>query len=125
MELVYRNWDASELMVDGFGEKLLEELDYTLLLIFQNTLLLCITVLLHALRDRQEVCLHFVTFPDNLCSIFQRIKQILIDAAVHAVNEDCSEMANDFTRLGFLASGTDVAPIIPALEATWQNSFGN
>jgi aarF domain-containing kinase len=34
-------------------------------------------------------------------------------------------MANDFTRLGFLARGTDVAPIIPALEPTWQNSFGN
>lgn len=33
-------------------------------------------------------------------------------------------MANDFTRLGFLASGTDVAPIIPALEAIWQNSSG-
>lgn len=31
-------------------------------------------------------------------------------------------MANDFTRLGFLASGTDVSPIIPALEAIWQNS---
>ena len=71
------------------------------------------------------VCLHFATLPDNLCSIFQRIKQILIDAVVHAVNEDCSKMANDFTRLGFLATGTDVAPIIPALEATWQNSFGN
>lgn len=33
-------------------------------------------------------------------------------------------MSNDFTRLGFLASGTDVAPIIPALEAIWQNSAG-
>lgn len=33
-------------------------------------------------------------------------------------------MANDFTRLGFLASGTDVSPIIPALEAIWQNSVG-
>lgn len=43
---------------------------------------------------------------------------------VHAVNEDYVEMANDFTRLGFLASGTDVAPIIPALEAIWQNSVG-
>lgn len=32
-------------------------------------------------------------------------------------------MANDFTRLGFLASGTDVAPIVPALEAIWQNSL--
>lgn len=33
-------------------------------------------------------------------------------------------MANDFTRLGFLASGTDVSPIVPALEAIWQNSVG-
>lgn len=58
-----------------------------------------------------------------LC-IFQQNKQILIDAVVHAVNEDYAEMANDFTRLGFLASGTDVSPIIPALEAIWQNSAG-
>lgn len=54
---------------------------------------------------------------------FQQNKQILIDAVVHAVNEDYTEMANDFTRLGFLASGTDVAPIVPALEAIWQNSL--
>lgn len=43
---------------------------------------------------------------------------------MHAVNEDYAEMANDFTRLGFLTPGTDVAPIIPALEAIWQNSAG-
>jgi aarF domain-containing kinase len=54
----------------------------------------------------------------------QQNKEILIDAVVHAVNEDYAEMANDFTRLGFLASGTDVSPIIPALEAIWQNSAG-
>ncbi|KAH8481284.1 hypothetical protein H0E87_028959, partial [Populus deltoides] len=108
MESVYRNWDASDLMVDGFGEKLLDELDYTLVLIFQNTLLFCITVLLHALKDRQEANQADI---DRCCS--------------NAVNVDCSEMANDFTRLGFLARGTDVAPIIPALEPTWQNSFGN
>lgn len=48
----------------------------------------------------------------------------MIDAVVHAVNEDYAEMANDFTRLGFLAKGTDVSPIIPALEAIWQNSAG-
>ncbi|CAL5350730.1 unnamed protein product [Camellia sinensis] len=51
-------------------------------------------------------------------------KQILIDAVVHAVNENYVEMVNDFTRLGFLASGTDVSPIIPALEAIWQNCVG-
>lgn len=43
---------------------------------------------------------------------------------MHAVNEDYTEMAGDFTRLGFLAPGTDVTPIIPALEAIWQNSTG-
>lgn len=57
-------------------------------------------------------------------SYVQQNKQILIDAVVHAVNEDYAEMANDFTRLGFLARGTDVAPIVPALEAIWQNSAG-
>lgn len=55
---------------------------------------------------------------------FQLNKEILIDAVVHAVNEDYAEMANDFTRLGFLAKDTDVSPIIPALEAIWQNSVG-
>lgn len=54
----------------------------------------------------------------------QRNKQVLIDAVVHAVNEDYVEMAGDFTRLGFLAPGTDVTPIVPALEAIWQNSTG-
>lgn len=57
-------------------------------------------------------------------SPIQQNKQILIDAVVHAVNEDYVEMANDFTRLGFLASGTDVSPIVPALESIWQNSVG-
>lgn len=69
-------------------------------------------------------CICFVTLPANPRTIFQQNKQILIDAVVHAVNEDYAEMANDFTRLGFLASDTDVAPIIPALEAIWQNSAG-
>ncbi|XP_057516566.1 protein ACTIVITY OF BC1 COMPLEX KINASE 1, chloroplastic [Amaranthus tricolor] len=60
----------------------------------------------------------------NVAVLSQQNKQILIDAVVHAVNEDYAEMANDFTRLGFLAKGTNVAPIIPALEAIWQNSLG-
>ncbi|CAN1341427.1 Protein ACTIVITY OF BC1 COMPLEX KINASE 1, chloroplastic [Linum perenne] len=60
----------------------------------------------------------------NVAVLSQQNKQILIDAVVHAVNEDYAEMANDFTRLGFLAKGTDVAPLVPALEAIWQNSVG-
>jgi hypothetical protein len=56
--------------------------------------------------------------------VVQYNKQILIDAIVHAVNEDYVEMAGDFCRLGFLAPGTDITPIVPALEAIWQNSTG-
>ncbi|PKA46172.1 putative aarF domain-containing protein kinase [Apostasia shenzhenica] len=73
-----------------------------------------------ALRDGRIAYVDF----GNVAVLSQQNKQILIDAVVHAVNEDYAEMANDFTRLGFLASGTDVSPIIPALEAIWQNSVG-
>jgi len=34
--------------------------------------------------------------------------QVLIDAVVHAVNEDYEEMAGDFIKLGFLTAGTAV-----------------
>jgi predicted unusual protein kinase regulating ubiquinone biosynthesis (AarF/ABC1/UbiB family) len=40
----------------------------------------------------------------------------------HAVNEDYDGMAGDFIRLGFLAPGTDVRPIVPALESIWQDA---
>ncbi|CAD5179755.1 protein ACTIVITY OF BC1 COMPLEX KINASE 1, chloroplastic isoform X1 [Musa acuminata AAA Group] len=73
-----------------------------------------------AMRDGRIAYVDF----GNVAELSQQNKQILIDAVVHAVNEDYAEMANDFTRLGFLASGTDVSPIIPALEAIWQNSVG-
>nr|XP_043628803.1 protein ACTIVITY OF BC1 COMPLEX KINASE 1, chloroplastic [Erigeron canadensis] len=73
-----------------------------------------------AMRDGRIAYVDF----GNVAQLSQQNKQILIDAVVHAVNEDYAEMANDFTRLGFLAKGTDVSPIIPALEAIWQNSAG-
>lgn len=73
-----------------------------------------------AMRDGRIAYVDF----GNVAVLSQQNKQILIDAVVHAVNEDYVEMANDFTRLGFLASGTDVAPIVPALESIWQNSAG-
>ncbi|GAV77893.1 LOW QUALITY PROTEIN: GTP_EFTU domain-containing protein/ABC1 domain-containing protein/GTP_EFTU_D3 domain-containing protein/GTP_EFTU_D2 domain-containing protein [Cephalotus follicularis] len=73
-----------------------------------------------AMRDGRIAYVDF----GNVAVLSQLNKEILIDAVVHAVNEDYAEMANDFTRLGFLARGTDVAPLIPALEAIWQNSVG-
>lgn len=73
-----------------------------------------------AMRDGRIAYVDF----GNVAVLSQQNKQILIDAVVHAVNEDYAEMAYDFTRLGFLSPGTDVTPIIPALEAIWQNSAG-
>ncbi|KAJ7563674.1 hypothetical protein O6H91_03G120400 [Diphasiastrum complanatum] len=73
-----------------------------------------------AMRDGRIAYVDF----GNVAELSQQNKQILIDAVVHAVNEDYVEMANDFTRLGFLAPGTDITPIVPALEAIWQNSTG-
>lgn len=60
----------------------------------------------------------------NVAELSQRNKEVLIDAVVHAVNEDYTGMAGDFIKLGFLAPGTDVAPIVPALEKIWADSLG-
>ena len=58
----------------------------------------------------------------NVAQLSQRNKEVLIDAVVHAVNEDYDAMAGDFIQLGFLASGTDVRPIVPALESIWSDA---
>ncbi|GLI61835.1 hypothetical protein VaNZ11_004341 [Volvox africanus] len=60
----------------------------------------------------------------NVAELSARNKAVLIDAVVHAVNEDYSAMAEDFIKLGFLAPGTDIKPIVPALEKIWADSKG-
>lgn len=60
----------------------------------------------------------------NVAELSQQNKEVLIDAVVHAVNKDYQSMAQDFIKLGFLAPGTDVAPIVPALEKIWADSMG-
>jgi predicted unusual protein kinase regulating ubiquinone biosynthesis (AarF/ABC1/UbiB family) len=60
----------------------------------------------------------------NVAELSQKNKQTLIDAVVHAVNEDYQGMADDFVQLGFLAPGTDTKPIVPALEKIWADSMG-
>jgi len=60
----------------------------------------------------------------NVAQLSNRNKQILVDAVVHAVNEDYRGMADDFINLGFLAPGTDVNPIVPALEQIWTDCRG-
>ncbi|APB34104.1 Putative unusual protein kinase [Gloeomargarita lithophora Alchichica-D10] len=55
----------------------------------------------------------------------QQAKEHLVDALVHLVNKDYRELAQDFIRLGFLPPGTDIDPIVPALELLWQEAVGS
>lgn len=51
-------------------------------------------------------------------------KERLVDALVHLVNKDYSDLALDFVNLGFLTADTNIAPIIPALETVLGNAIG-
>jgi len=73
-----------------------------------------------AMRDGRIAYVDF----GNVASLSTANKQVLIDAVVHAVNEDYYNMAGDFVKLGFLGSGTDITPIVPALENIWKDSMG-
>jgi len=73
-----------------------------------------------ALRDGRIAYVDF----GNVCELSQKNKEVLIDAVVHAVNKDYNGMAGDFIKLGFLADGTNVSPIVPALEKIWADSLG-
>lgn len=73
-----------------------------------------------ALRDGRIAYVDF----GNVAQLSQRNKEVLIDAVVHAVNEDYESMAGDFIKLGFLQPGTDIRPIVPALEKIWADSKG-
>ena len=54
----------------------------------------------------------------------QEMKETLVDALVHLVNKNYAQLAHDFVRLGFLAPGTDISPIIPALETVFADVMG-
>lgn len=51
-------------------------------------------------------------------------KETLVDAIVHLVNKDYTDLAEDFVKLGFLTPDTDICPIVPALEALLGNAIG-
>lgn len=54
----------------------------------------------------------------------QETKETLVDAVVHLVNQDYPKVAQDFIQLGFLAPGTDIESIAPALEAVLGEAMG-
>ncbi|KJH71748.1 ABC1 kinase family protein [Aliterella atlantica] len=54
----------------------------------------------------------------------EEMKETLVDALVHSVNHEYADLAEDYVKLGFLAPGTDIRPIAPALEAVLGNAIG-
>jgi predicted unusual protein kinase regulating ubiquinone biosynthesis (AarF/ABC1/UbiB family) len=52
------------------------------------------------------------------------LKEALVDALVHLINKDYEQLAKDFVTLGFLTPSTDITPIIPALEAVFDDVIG-
>ncbi|MDZ8188498.1 MAG: AarF/ABC1/UbiB kinase family protein [Nostoc sp. ChiSLP02] len=54
----------------------------------------------------------------------QTTKETLVDALVHLVNKDYTDLAEDFVKLGFLTPDTNICPIVPALEAVLGNAIG-
>lgn len=54
----------------------------------------------------------------------QHTKETLVDAVVHLINKDYLDLAEDFIKLGFLAPGTDIRPIVPALESVLGDILG-
>ncbi len=51
-------------------------------------------------------------------------KETLVDALVHLVNKDYTDLAKDFVKLGFLTPDTNICPIVPALESVLGNAIG-
>ncbi|MEO3705692.1 ABC1 kinase family protein [Trichormus azollae] len=51
-------------------------------------------------------------------------KETLVDALVHLVNKDYTDLAEDFVKLGFLSPATNITPVVPALEAVLGNAIG-
>jgi predicted unusual protein kinase regulating ubiquinone biosynthesis (AarF/ABC1/UbiB family) len=54
----------------------------------------------------------------------QLTKETLVDAVVHLINQDFENLGKDFVNLGFLTPGTDLVPIIPALQKVLGDALG-
>lgn len=48
----------------------------------------------------------------------------LIEAVVHLVNRDFEALAEDYVKLEFLSPDTNLEPIVPAVEAVFQDALG-
>ncbi len=55
----------------------------------------------------------------------EEMKENLVDAVVHLINQDYEALTQDFVKLGFLTSDTDIRPIVPAIEAVMGSALGS
>ncbi len=53
----------------------------------------------------------------------ENTKETLIDAIVHLINKDYTDLAEDYVKLGFLSPEVDIRPIVPALETLLGNAM--
>lgn len=72
---------------------------------------------LFAMPDGQMAYIDF----GMMDQLTEEMKEALVDALVHLINQDYQELARDFVNLGFLTPDTDIRPIIPALESVFAN----
>jgi len=59
----------------------------------------------------------------NVAEISRMNQECLIDAVVHAMNDDYKGLAEDMRGLGFISPTTDVVPIAKALRETWAETL--
>jgi predicted unusual protein kinase regulating ubiquinone biosynthesis (AarF/ABC1/UbiB family) len=55
----------------------------------------------------------------------EEMKETLVDAVVHLINQDYEALTQDFVKLGFLTPDTDIRPIVPAIEAVMGSALGS
>ena len=48
-------------------------------------------------------------------------KEQLVDSVVHLINKDYEQLGQDYINLGFLQPGTNLTPIVAALESVFQD----
>ncbi|UFP96857.1 ABC1 kinase family protein [Gloeobacter morelensis] len=75
---------------------------------------------LFAMRDGRMAYIDF----GMMDQLSEETKENLVDSLVHLINREYRALAHDYVKLGFLAPGTDVAPIVPALESVLGDIIG-
>lgn len=78
---------------------------------------------LAAPESKMGACMAYIDF-GMMDQLEEFTKETLVDAVVHLINQDYNALTRDFVNLGFLAPGTDIRPIIPAIESVLGDVMG-